>query len=58
MPLSVDNLLEEGVVQEGEDQGVCSLSLMLEEEAGCAQHDPVQSQLPHLLFTVARGKWF
>lgn len=33
------------MVQEGEDQGFCSLSLVLEEEAGCAQKDSVKSHL-------------
>lgn len=56
--LQVDTLLEESVVQEGGDHGFCSLSSVLEEEAGCAQQVPVKSQLPHLLFTVAGGRWF
>lgn len=46
------------MVQEGEDQGFSSLSLVLEEKAGCAQQDSVKSQRPCLLFTVARGRWF
>lgn len=50
--------LRGGVVQEGEDEGFSSLSLVLEKEAGCAQQDSVKSQLPHLLFTVAVGRWF
>lgn len=58
MLLQVDTLLEESVVQEGGDHGFCSLSSVLEEEAGCAQQDPVKSQLPHLLFIVAGGRWF
>lgn len=51
--------LRGGVVQEGEDEGFSSLSLVLEKEAGCAQQDSVKSQLPCLLlFTVAGGRWF
>lgn len=43
------------MVQEGEDQGFSSLSLVLEEEAGCAQQDSVRANFL-VCYSLQRGE--